>query len=92
MSCDDHGPELACEREGLDTDGWGFAHPSTLKGRTAALHCRTCWAVVPKPDVRWSRFLGKFARGLPWQPHCRACWAQHADDFDPGFDERLEAE
>lgn len=52
--CRRHGPEHVCDRcpERYDTDGWGFVHPSLLKGRTPLQTCAGCRRLVTRAE--WS--------------------------------------
>lgn len=75
-----HGPSVACDRMGLDTDGRGFPHPQTLRGRVPTVHCRLCDVLLLKqetllfsvelsyPVVRWQTVLG-----VPVAPLCPKC-------------------
>lgn len=80
---DAHGPNVACDQMGLDTDGRGFPHRQVLRGRVATRHCQSCYALclkektalfsvdLPYPVARWQSVLGVFV-----SPLCPACHDQ----------------
>jgi hypothetical protein len=83
--CPDHGPEIACEREGYDTDGRGFPHASQLGKRLPARHCHGCPGLVVKGTGGWSIVtIGKVK--LLWHPYCAVCLQQKLDDFEYGYE------
>lgn len=86
VACPDHGPDLVCEREGQETDGWGFPHRNRLQpGQEAARHCHDCGGLVRRSEVRWTYAQVGRVR-LKWWPLCPACWQRHVDDFDHRVD------
>ena len=72
-----HGPLVACDRMGLDTDGHGFPHPQELRGRIGARHCRGCNVLVcqrRQTRVLLAVVLWEMVGTTPVAPLCPKCF------------------